>query len=449
MSKRNIILALAFVLILAFVLVSCDKKSYTVTFDSQGGTQIQSVTVEKGDKVSEPNTPYLQHHTFLGWYDGDKLWDFSTKVRGDINLVAKWTLTEYNITFDSKTGSNNKATFTVQDLPLRLYEAKADGDKHFLGWEMNGNRINKLVSVGDVTIKAIYQGEPTDLIYEEHNDHVVVIGAMEQTTDLVIPSTYNGKPVTKIADGAFKSNEDIYTLIIEGGVAEIGKEAFKDCKNLQKVVFGDDLKKISDSAFMNCSGIYEAPIPNGLEYIGAKAFKGCSFLESINLPDGLRYLGEDFILDCPNVKYDMYTNGEVQDKYLGNWLIEYADREARSIVLKEGTVGIASYAFYQMTNLRTIHMPAGVKYIGSHAFFFCYNVTVVNLNSDLEYIGMYAFYRLQKLKTITIPLSVTTIGMKTFEKCVALTITCEAEKAPEGFGQDWNGGREVIYAGQN
>ena len=290
---------------------------------------------------------------------------------------------------------------------------------------------------------------PAELLYEVNQDHAIVIGALEETTEIVVPSTYKGKPVTKIAAGAFKSNDDIVSLVIEGGVTEIGAEAFKDCKNLATIELGNDLKKIGDSAFMNCKLITGVQIPQGLTYLGVKAFKGCLNLENINLPDGLKYVGEDFIFGCEKVKYDMYKNGDYEDKYLGNWLVEYANREARSISLKEGTVGILSYAFYQMSNLRTIVLPQGLKYVGSHAFFFCYNTTVVTLNSDLEYIGMYAFYRLQKVKAITIPQSVQTIGVNAFEKCVELTITCEASSAPEGFEAGWNGGREVIYAGQN
>ncbi len=447
-ATKRIIFALALVLLFALMLVSCDKESYTVTF-MDGETEVSSVSVERGDKVSEPQKPYLQYHTFLGWFNGDKLWDFSSKVKENVTLSAKWELTKYEISFDAKTEHGNKTTFTVNDLPLKLYDAKNESGTYFLGWEKDGERINKIVSVGNVSLKGIYQAEPTELIYKDYGDYVTVIGALEETTDLVIPSTYNGKPVKGIADGAFKSNEDIYSLIIKGGVVEIGAEAFKDCKNLQRLVLGNDVKKIGDSAFMNCSSIFEVQIPSGAEHIGVKAFKGCSVLEDINLPNGLKYIGEDFILDCPNIKYDMYKNGDFEDKYIDNWLVEYANRDARSISLKQGTVGILSYAFYQMTNLRVIDLPQGVTYVGSHAFFFCYNITVVNLNSDLEYIGMYAFYRLQKLKTITIPLSVKTIGMKAFEKCVALTITCEAQGAQDGWQNDWNGEREVIYAGQN
>ncbi len=439
-------------LVLAFSLVACKKESLTVKFDTQAEGTIDDIVVTEGDTISEPQTPYKKAHTFLGWYNGDTKWDFSSKVKENITLVAKWELTNYSITYEVSTQNDkNKPSFTINDLPLRLNEAQSVNGSYFVGWELNGKRVTRLVSLENVTLTAIYKSAPTELAYEEHDDYVVVTGLAEETNDIIIPATYNSKPVTKIANGAFAKNDDIYSLTILGSVTEIGAEAFKGCENLQRVVIADKIKVIGDSAFMDCSGFYEIVIPNGAEYIGAKAFKGCTLLEDINLPDSVNYLGEDFILDCPSIKYDLFTNGEGQDLYIDNWLIKYGDTNARTAVFKEGTVGIASYAFYKMSNLRTINTTPGLKYIGSHAFFYCYNVKVLNFTSDVKYIGMYAFYNLRKLEAVTIPDSVETIGMKAFGACYSLTqITCEATEEKPGYGQEWHGGREVVFAnGEN
>ena len=67
------------------------EKTYTVTFDSKGGSPVVSQTVKEGEKAVKPANPTRSGYTFKGWYlDGEK-YDFDTPVTGNITLVAKWT----------------------------------------------------------------------------------------------------------------------------------------------------------------------------------------------------------------------------------------------------------------------------------------------------------------------------------------------------------------------
>lgn len=67
-------------------------KAGTVTFDSNGGSAIESIDVAAGRTVSEPNpAPTRRGYTFGGWYLSDgTAYDFETVVTGDITLIAKW-----------------------------------------------------------------------------------------------------------------------------------------------------------------------------------------------------------------------------------------------------------------------------------------------------------------------------------------------------------------------
>jgi len=67
----------------------------TVTFDSDGGTQVQSITVKRGETIICPDVVSLRSTlenpiVFVGWYLGDDEWDFSDGVTEDITLVAHW-----------------------------------------------------------------------------------------------------------------------------------------------------------------------------------------------------------------------------------------------------------------------------------------------------------------------------------------------------------------------
>lgn len=67
---------------------------YLVTFDSQDGSQLKSVSAISGSRITEPDAPVRQGYTFLGWYkdcECTQIWDFSTDiVDGDITLYAGW-----------------------------------------------------------------------------------------------------------------------------------------------------------------------------------------------------------------------------------------------------------------------------------------------------------------------------------------------------------------------
>ncbi|MCL2153365.1 MAG: InlB B-repeat-containing protein [Oscillospiraceae bacterium] len=67
--------------------------SYTVKFDSGGGTPVADAQVEYQSKVAQPVDPTKDEYTFIGWFNGDVLYDFNTPVTGDLMLIAVWKLT--------------------------------------------------------------------------------------------------------------------------------------------------------------------------------------------------------------------------------------------------------------------------------------------------------------------------------------------------------------------
>ena len=65
--------------------------SYTVTFNSDGGSAVAAQTVNSGETATKPANPTKEGYTFAGWYLGDNEYNFSTPVTGNITLVAHWT----------------------------------------------------------------------------------------------------------------------------------------------------------------------------------------------------------------------------------------------------------------------------------------------------------------------------------------------------------------------
>ena len=88
---------------------SAAKASYTVTFNSNGGTAVKAQTVKNGAKASKPADPAKSGYAFKGWYSDKSLtkaYDFNSTVRSNLTLYAKWEKkATYTVTFNANGGT--------------------------------------------------------------------------------------------------------------------------------------------------------------------------------------------------------------------------------------------------------------------------------------------------------------------------------------------------------
>lgn len=81
----------------------------TVTFDSKGGSDVPSQSVEPGNKVICPDIPTKEYYAFGGWFTDEECtteFDFSQSISSSLTLYAKWTRAYNDVVFDSKGGSS-------------------------------------------------------------------------------------------------------------------------------------------------------------------------------------------------------------------------------------------------------------------------------------------------------------------------------------------------------
>ena len=104
-----------------------DSTNVTVTFDSNGGGEVESQTIQQGQQVQRPADPVKEGYTFIGWYDKNDLdnkyynmpeWNFRYSVTGDMELVAQWMepmkISTEPITYLDKDGKQQTCTkYTV------------------------------------------------------------------------------------------------------------------------------------------------------------------------------------------------------------------------------------------------------------------------------------------------------------------------------------------------
>ena len=105
--------------------------------------------------------------------------------------------------------------------------------------------------------------------------------------EIVIPSTYENLPVTKISTGAFKNCITVKKVVLPDSVTEIFNDAFMGCTSLTAINL-DKVKSIGLESFKNCSSLKLDNLPAILE-IGENAFNGCT---SLSVQDNVYYIGK-------------------------------------------------------------------------------------------------------------------------------------------------------------
>lgn len=85
-----------------FVLSAVCKGYYTVTFTNETATYQTLTDVLEGSKINAPTAPEKDNHTFVGWLNGETLWDFDNDVvTGNLTLAAKWQSNTLNAFVES------------------------------------------------------------------------------------------------------------------------------------------------------------------------------------------------------------------------------------------------------------------------------------------------------------------------------------------------------------
>lgn len=204
----------------------------------------------------------------------------------------------------------------------------------------------------------------------------------------------------------------------------IGDYAFWGCTLLRgypDTTFSNELEIIGSDAFVGCLLLDRFNFGTVLTSIGAYAFHGCVRLAEVDLPDTLTSIGTS-AFDGTGI----YTAAS-DLVYADNWLV--ASKEGSgNIVIKDGTVGIADYCFYQKWTGR-VEFPSSLKYIGKAAFYECLFVAIQSFPQSLKSIDDYAFYGCtygtfgDKNYLLTLPEGLEYLGRSAFYQSQVISIS--------------------------
>jgi uncharacterized repeat protein (TIGR02543 family) len=110
--------------------------AYTITFDSRGGSDVETLTLRAGSKLQKPADPARGQDRFDGWIvsSTDAPWNFDGLVTGNMTLYARWTAV-YTVSFDSRGGSAVAALAGVLDGgTVAEPDAPTRANNTFAGW---------------------------------------------------------------------------------------------------------------------------------------------------------------------------------------------------------------------------------------------------------------------------------------------------------------------------
>ena len=94
----------------------------------------------------------------------------------------------------------------------------------------------------------------------------------------------------------------ILSVVIEDGVASVGKRAFENCTSLTNISIAESVVRIGEYAFNGCTALKNINIPAGVTSINAGVFMNCSSLASIDIPDGVTTIGYRAFYACKLLK---------------------------------------------------------------------------------------------------------------------------------------------------
>ncbi len=433
---------------------------YTVSFNSDGGTEVESQFVEEDSFASNPQEPTKAAYYFDGWD-----YDFTKPISEEVVVKARWIIDERLNQFDYTSTAMTCEITGVKDKSITSVEipeyVTSIGKGAFDG-----------CSISNIYIKSIAAWcKIAGLKNLMHSGIKRIFLDGKEITKLIIPAE-----VTKINDYAFHNCVSLINVVISKGVTNIGDFVFVACYNLSNVTIADTITDIGARSFSWCSGLKNLVIPNSVVVIGDGAFEGCSGLTSITIPKNVMSIGSQAFYGCGrlievinksslNIQKGNENNGYIgyyalnikesgtsdivnKNGYLlytydgKNYLIGYLGNETElelsnvfndepyevychafqycnftSIVMPNKITKIGDYAFRGCLSLTSIVIPDSVISMGDYVFQSCIELTDIKISKNTTRIGNQAFVFCRKLTSITIPNCVSYIGPYSFSQC--------------------------------
>ena len=162
---------------------------YTITFDTNGGSEIAPITQDYGTEITAPDNPTRKGYTFKGW---DKEIP-KTMPAENITVKAQWEINRYTITFDTAGGS--EIAPITQDYGTNI-TAPADPTREgytFIGWD---REIPKTMPAENITVTAQWEINQYTITFDTNGGSEIAPITQDYGTEITAPDNPTRKGYT-------------------------------------------------------------------------------------------------------------------------------------------------------------------------------------------------------------------------------------------------------------
>ena len=162
---------------------------YTITFDTNGGSEIAPITQDYGTEITAPDNPTRKGYTFKGW---DKEIP-KTMPAENITVKAQWKINQYTITFDTNGGS--EIVPITQDYGTEITAPNNPTRKGytFMGWD---KEIPKTMPAENITVKAQWKINQYTITFDTNGGSEIVPITQDYGTEITAPNNPTRKGYT-------------------------------------------------------------------------------------------------------------------------------------------------------------------------------------------------------------------------------------------------------------
>ncbi len=189
-----------------------EENKYTITFDTDGGSEISAITQNYATDVTAPANPTKTGYTFSNWNPEIP----ATMPAEDMTVIAQWVANRSTVTFNAGEGTVSETLKTVTfDQPYGKLPTPTRDGYEFVGWYLNDKQITAETTVNvdkDHTLTAEWKEITTPPTssggsgisgYESHsrttkNGGSVDFGASKVVKGVILPEGSSGSVVLKV-----------------------------------------------------------------------------------------------------------------------------------------------------------------------------------------------------------------------------------------------------------
>lgn len=221
-KKRTIIIITGVILIIACLVayfVFANKK-YTITFNTFGGSNVETQKVKKGETVKKPNDPTKEGYVFIEWDLGSSIYDFNTKVSRDMTLKAIWKEVEtdkvsYTISFNTDGANTIQNQIIEKDGTISKPTDPIKEGYKFIGWYSNGTLFDFNTKItSNIELTAKWEKETTTTTKKADNTSSTT-KKVEDTTKKTDKTTTTTKKANTSTTTTTTKKVDKYTVTFD------------------------------------------------------------------------------------------------------------------------------------------------------------------------------------------------------------------------------------------